>query len=319
MILREGSFRKKGKVVVAGLTGQSAFLRTESFPRPGETISCNGLFFEPGGKGHNQAIACARTGAKTSFIGAVGLDDNGEACEIALKQEGIRTLLIKKDTPTAFAVITTDADGENTVEVFGGAAKMLRAQDLARQEVRDILQDCDFLLMQNELPRDFLEHAIDIAEEAMVPIIFNPAPAAGLEPGLLAKCWMITPNYGEAKMLAGFAPEVQAEDKDILHAFTAKGIKRAAVTLGAEGVLVINDGRFWRAPAFAVAHTVDTTGAGDVFNGILAGTLALGMRLEAAVQTAITAAGTSVTRRGAAGSIPSAEEISHWMSSYKTG
>lgn len=304
---------KKGKVAVIGLTGQSAFLSTKYFPQPGETISCDGLFFEPGGKGHNQAVACVRTGVETLFISAVGPDDNGEACRTDLEQEGIQTCLIKKETPTAFAVITTAADGENVVKVFGGAAKTLQAEDLDRKEVRKCIQDCDYLLLQNELPRECLEKAIDIAGEVLVPIILNPAPAQDLEPALLSKCWMITPNYGEAKGLAGFAPEEEPSLDELAAFFRKNKIENTVITLGGQGVLLITDSMCKKIPAFSAGTAVDTTGAGDTFNGTLAGMLAGGASLEQAVRMAVVAAGISVTRHGAAGSIPTKAELQAFL------
>lgn len=300
---------KKGKVAVIGLTGQSAFLQTEYLPRPGETIPCNGLFFEPGGKGHNQAIACRRTGAGTLFIGTVGPDANGEACRAALGQEGIELCLIKKDAPTAFAVITTARDGENMVEVFGGAAVGLGAEDLKSTEVRDAIQSCDYLLLQNELQGECLRTAIDIAQESGIPVILNPAPAGNLEHSLLSRCRIVTPNYGEAKQLAGFGPKEEPSPKALARFFRESGIENTVITMGSRGVLLITDSLCRMIPAFSPGPVVDTTGAGDTFNGVLAGMLSGGASLEQAVLTAITAAGISVTRPGAAGSIPVMAEI----------
>lgn len=300
---------KKGKVAVIGLTGQSAFLSTKYFAQPGETISCDGLFFEPGGKGHNQAVACVRTGVRTLFISAVGPDDNGEACRNALENEEIQTCLIKKETPTAFAVITTDADGENVVEVFGGAAKALQAEDLDRKEVRECILDCDYLLLQNELSRECLEKAIDIAGEASVPVILNPAPAQNLDPVLLSKCWMITPNYGESKQLAGFSSEQEPSLDELVAFFRKNKIENTVITLGSQGALLITDSLCEKIPAFSAGTVVDTTGAGDTFNGTLVGILAKGATIEQAVRIAVVAAGISVTRHGAAGSIPAKSEL----------
>lgn len=305
----EGTATKRGKVAVVGLTGQSAFLQTEYFPRPGETVSCHGLFFEPGGKGHNQAIACRRTGTGTLFISAVGEDANGESCRAALCREGIETCLIKKEAPTAFAVITTAADGENVVEVYGGAAGELRKGDLERKDVREGIQSCDYLLLQNELPEGCLETAIDIARDSGVSVILNPAPAGNLEPSLLSRCRIVTPNYGEAKQLAGFGPEEEPSAERLARFFRESGVENTVITMGSRGALLITKSLCRMVPAFSAGPVVDTTGAGDTFNGVLAGMLAGGASLEQAVSTAATAAGISVTRAGAAGSIPAMAEI----------
>lgn len=300
---------KKGKVAVIGLTGQSAFLQTEYLPGPGETIPCSGLFFEPGGKGHNQAIACRRTGAGTLFIGAVGSDANGKACRTALGQEGIELCLMEKESPTAFAVITTARDGENVVEVYGGAALGLGAEDLKSGKVRGAIQECDYLLLQNELQGECLRTAIDIAQESGVPVILNPAPARNLEPSLLSRCRIVTPNYGEAKELAGFGPEEEPSPEELAGFFRRSRIENTMITMGGRGVLLITDSRCEMIPAFSAGPVVDTTGAGDTFNGVLAGMLSGGAPLEQAILTAVTAAGISVTRPGAAGSIPDMGEI----------
>lgn len=300
---------RKGKVGVIGLTGQSAFLTAERFPQPGETISCSSLFFEPGGKGHNQAVACARMGAETVFVGAVGEDANGEACSRALKREGITACLIQKKEPTAFAVITTAADGENTVEVFPGATRNLRASDFQSEIVRDSIKGCDYLLIQNELSGECLAESLSLARELGVKVIFNPAPAGEISKELLAGCELITPNYGEAKCLAGFSSEEDPPIKAFGDFFREVGIRKGIITMGGRGVMVIEDGECVRVPALSCGEVKDTTGAGDTFNGVLAARLAMGESLEHAVQTAVAAAGLSVTRRGAVGGIPRRDEV----------
>ena len=190
------SKRKNGKVAVIGLAGQSAFMSADHFPAPGETIACSSLFFELGGKGYNQAIACSRMGAETVFIGAVGDDPNGAECKAELEKEGITACLILKTEPTAYAVITTRADSENTVSVYSGAAKSLCREDLQRAEIRKELADCDYLLLQNELSAECLEATFALARELHVPVIFNPAPADRIPAKLFAECAVITPNYG---------------------------------------------------------------------------------------------------------------------------
>lgn len=300
---------KKGKVGVIGLTGQSTFLTVNRFPCPGETISGTSLFFEPGGKGHNQAIACARMGADTLFIGSVGEDEDGEICRRVLDQEGIRVCLFKKKEHTAFAAITTCENGENMVVVFGGAAKELQAGDLKNQSIRQELKNCSYLLLQNELSPRCLEASIEAAEMLGIPVIFNPAPATDCLSMFLARCQILTPNLGEAKRLAGFAEDEEISDQELHKFFLGKEVKNTIVTMGGEGVLLINKTGCTRIPPFSCGRVIDTTGAGDTFNGALAGALALGEPLLAALQIAVTAAGISVTRKGAAGSIPTKAEI----------
>ena len=169
---------KNGRIAVIGLVGQSAFLSTEHFVNTGETIQSDSLFFEIGGKGYNQAVACARMGIETVFIGAVGKDPNGMLCREALAEEGLSGVFLEKNIPTAFAVITTDRVGENAVNVFPGAAKALTGEDLLSPEILQILQKCDYLLLQNELSESCLETAVLLAKKMNLSLILNPAPAS---------------------------------------------------------------------------------------------------------------------------------------------
>ncbi|MBQ8814578.1 MAG: ribokinase [Lachnospiraceae bacterium] len=305
--------RKKGKVAVIGLAGQSAFMAADHFPAPGETIACSSLFFELGGKGYNQAIACARMGVKTVFIGAVGDDTNGVECKTELEKEGITACLVKKTEPTAYAVITTRADSENTVSVYSGAAKKLSGEDLQREEIRKEIADCEYLLLQNELSTECLEASFALASQLHIPVIFNPAPADHIPPELFAGCEVITPNYGEAKVLAGFAESEEPSEQDFLEALRKLGVKQAVITMGCKGALLIDGGKASMIPAVSCGTAIDTTGAGDTFNGTLTAALALGKRLEEAAKLAAIAAGISVTRRGAAGSIPTADELNAYL------
>lgn len=301
-----------GKVCVIGLTGQSAFISTEHFPQAGETVSCSALFFEPGGKGHNQAVAAARYGASTHFISALGADANASECRMALMREDIRTTLLVKDEPTAFAVITTDKSGENMVEVCAGASKKLTADDMRSEEVLNAIMDCSVLLVQNELDSTCLHEAIITAKRFGKTVVFNPAPANDISEDILSLCDVITPNFGEAMELTGASDEEQ-----ILERFTEMNIRNAVVTLGSRGSLVISNGGCSFIGAFHYGETVDTTGAGDTFSGTLAAALASGEDLLDAAQIASMAAGISVTRTGAAGSIPTRDEYHNIIDKFR--
>lgn len=300
---------KMGKICVIGLTGQSAFFAAEHFPHPGETVSCHSLFFEPGGKGHNQAVACARMGAETVFVSGVGNDTNGMECEKALTKENITTCLIHKNIPTAFAAITINQDSENIVEVFGGAAKAIQPEDLFQERIKSEIKDCEYLLLQNELPVSVLDASLQLAEESGMKIIFNPAPAEHISMELLARCDVITPNLGEAKQIAGFATDEDPSDQELAEFFRKNYLKNVAVTLGTEGVLLVTGDGCKRIPAYRYGKAVDTTGAGDTFNGVMTAALADGSSLEAAIEIAVIAAGISVTREGAVASIPTKREV----------
>ena len=304
---------KQPKVGVIGLGGQSAFLKTQYFPAPGETVPCSELFFELGGKGYNQAVACARFGVKTLFVGAVGTDFNGKLCLEDLEQEGIETRLVEKDLPTAYAVITTVPGGGNTVQVCGGAAKELAPEDLEQPAVRQALLCCNWLLLQNELSLSCLEAAIRLAEENGIPVVLNPAPAGNIPLELLKKCRLITPNFGEAKALVGFSEDESVTEAELAEAFHKLGLPTAVITLGGKGAMITENGQWEKIPPFTASEAVDTTGAGDTFNGVLTAYLAEGETLQEACRRAAIAAGIGVTRSGARGSIPTEQEIQEFL------
>lgn len=300
---------KEPKVCVIGLGGQSAFLSVDHFPAAGETVSACGLFFELGGKGYNQAVACARMGVRTVFIGAVGDDANGEACRAALEAEGIEACLIRKDVPTAFACITTDKTGENTVQVYPGAAKKLTPQDLRSSTVMEKIRQCDWLLLQNELSYDCLMEACAIGRELGLQVVINPAPAAGLPINELKNVNLITPNFGEAKQLSRLDIEDQIAPVALAQLLRAGGVDRAVITLGADGVLVMDKDIVTTVSGYRCGPVLDTTGAGDTFNGVVTAMLAKGNDLLMAVKTGVIAAGIGVTRPGAVAGIPRETEV----------
>ena len=303
-----------GKIGVIGLAGQTAFLRMHHFPLPGETVSCNALFFELGGKGFNQAVAASRMCTKTLFIGAVGKDSYGRQCRDKLESEGIETILIEKNTPTAFAVVSTEDAGGNEVAVFRGAAEELKPDDLYDEKVLQSLKTCNMLLLQNELSIDCRKAALKIAKTLHIPVILNPAPADIECRAILSQCDLITPNMEEAKALLGISYGQDVNDADFVELLANVGVRKAVITDGAAGALIIENGNYTRLPAVSVGNAVDTTGAGDVFNAALASGLVRGDDLLSSARLASIAAGISVTRYGAAESAPTIAEIYPFIS-----
>lgn len=304
---------KKPCVGVVGLTGQSIFMQVEHLPRLGETIKCKGLFTEAGGKGHNQAVACAKLGTNSIFVGAVGIDAWADSCRAALEKDNVKTILHEKDTSTACAVIMTDEKGNNHVAVYPGAAELLAQNDILTGDAKKYLKDCNMLLTQLELPDDCLQAVLKLAEENHIPVILNPAPAKIIEPKLLRKFYTITPNEEEAKVLLGISPETLMSPQQIGKALQQTGIQAAVVTLGENGALLVTPQEIRHFLPYKVLEVVDTTGAGDTFNGALASRFAEGDSIHAAVEFAVVASGLSVTRKGACSSIPSKEEIKYAM------
>jgi len=270
------------KIAVIGSVGTSVFLTVDRFHQKGETVFAKGRFEEVGGKAFNQAVAAVRMGAQVSFLAAVGDDADGEKCISATKNAGITGHFpVKKGEMTTTAVILTDSLGENRVTVCAGAEPdPVDVLDFERE-----IAESDILLLQQEIPHEVNLAAIRLAKKHSVPVILNPAPAAPLtyeEP-----VWLVTPNEQEKAGLGALSYQ---------HCIT---------TLGDKGCS-IDDEIFVEAMK---VQAVDTTGAGDTFNGTLAVCLAEGMDLEDACRMAVKASGISVTGKGAAGSIPYRDEL----------
>lgn len=270
------------KIAVIGMVGNSAFLPVEDFHVGGETIVANGFHLEPGGKGYNAAVAAKRFGAKVSFLAAVGTE-GFESIDSFTKNEGINGIFVKKHGQTAFATIITNKEGSNRVTVFQGAP--LEEKDLFVFE--EEIKTADILLLNNEVPEIVNVKAIEIAKKYGVFVVLNPAPYRPLDPYILENVDIFTPNEHETKGL---------ENKDNL-----------IITLGKKGALIkeqnITVEKFNAGPA------IDTTGAGDTFNGVLAAELGDKKDILTAVKSAIKASGVKVTKKYAAGGIPTKEEI----------
>lgn len=272
------------KLLILGLCGQSVFLRVPHFHAPGETLHATELFSEPGGKGYNQAIAAARMEAEVVFAGAVGKDEDGDLCEERLKWERIASRLIRKPGRTAYASILTDDTGENQVTVYPGVC--LTAEDVGGLE--DEFRSAGLLLLTPEISEEAFAEAVRLARKHGVPIVLNPAPFFSWLMPYLRDVWLLTPNRSEACALLSCSPD-ELEDRIAL-----SGFSRMIVTLGADGALCFENGERTHIPAPTV-RAVDTTGAGDCFNGVLCAMLLEGMALPGAAETAIRAASLSVT------------------------
>lgn len=284
------------KICVIGLGGYSVFLNVDHFNARGETVKADNMFVEAGGKGYNQAVATARLGAQTTFIGAFGNDSEGKFCIDFLKSEGIEAVPFYKDIPTAYACIVTDTHGENRVTVFGGAAAKLSVSDV--EQCESIIAEADALVLQNEIPEATNLAAIRLAKKHGVKVVFNPAPAAKFSSNILSFADVITPNEQEVVDLFG---------TDYIKRIQGSGMK-AVVTLGGDGCAVITDTEVQKIPAIPTVVT-DTTGAGDCFNGALAVGLAEGMKLKGAASFATKVSSVAVSKRGAVGSMPHRNEI----------
>lgn len=297
------------KVVVLGSINVDTTYHVERFPQPGETISAKSKSSAPGGKGANQAVAAVRSGAKTSFIGAVGSDNEGQYMLEALKENGIDThhIMVDKYHGTGTAAVTLDAEGQNDIMIYGGANQAMTTDVL--DGIDDVLDDADFLISQFETPQAVTLAAFKMAKEQGVTTILNPAPAHDIIPELLKYTDVIAPNESECALLTGI--EIADEDSMLASAeyFQSRGVKHLLITLGSKGVFYATPNGHGLVPAFKV-KAVDTTAAGDTFIGALSSQLKDDLSNVAdALVYAQRASSLTVQQMGTMPSIPTADKV----------
>jgi ribokinase len=294
-------------IVVVGSANTDMVIQVDRIPGPGETVIGREFVIAPGGKGANQAVAAARLGADVTFVARLGADTFGDRALAGYEDEGIDTSYIARDAEAAsgVALIFVDDAGENSIAVASGANARLTRQDVER--AADTIASADVLLVQLEVPLDAVSRAIDLAHDARVQVILNPAPAREIPPSLLSKVSIVTPNEHEIKVVVG-----EHDRERSLASILDAGVKTALVTLGARGVLWATGERRTRVPAFCV-QAVDTTAAGDAFNGGLAYALGTGMEMRAAIRYASAVAAIAVTRMGAQPSLPTQDEVQAFL------
>jgi ribokinase len=297
-----------GRILVIGSSNTDMVIKTEKMPAPGETILGGTFLMNPGGKGANQAVAAARLGGKVTFITKRGNDLFGNQAIGLFMREGIDTQYIVKDMelPSGVALITVDASGENSIVVAPGSNGNLQPEDISSKILKT--GKCDILLLQLEIPVKTVEYAVHTASQYGIKVILNPAPATSLPDDLFKHIWLITPNETEAEILTGIRVHDVPSAADAAESFKKKGVQNVIITLGSAGAYVRSDKFTGIVPGIKV-DVVDTTAAGDVFNGALAVAIAEGSDLEDAVQFANKAAAISVTRLGAQASAPYRKEI----------
>ncbi len=296
------------RIVVVGSSNTDMIIQAERIPRPGETILGGRFTIAPGGKGANQAVAAARAGGRVTFIARVGEDMFGEQAIKGFLADGIDVTYISRDkqAPSGVALIFVAADGENSIGVASGANANLGPAEVSA--TAEIIGSAEVLVMQLETPLETVRAAAEIASSWDVPVILNPAPARPLDDDLLRTVTVLTPNETEAELLTGVKISDEADAARAAAALRARGVRAVIVTLGARGAFVSGPQIEERIPAFPV-QPVDTTAAGDVFNGALAVAMAEGKALPEAVRFAAAAAAISVTRLGAQPSAPKRAEI----------
>ncbi len=296
------------RVIVIGSSNRDLTVRLERLPRVGETVSGGDYYTSFGGKGANQAVAAHKAGAEVAFVAKVGRDENGDAMVRHLKESGLSTDSIIRDGQAAsgVALIMVDKDGRNMIAVAPGANRNLTEEEIVNTE--DAITHARILLIQLEVPVDPVLRALAIARENHVTTILNPAPARALQSMLLSLVDVLTPNEVEAGLLTGVNVKDERDAVAAARKLLDSGVQHVIVTLGEKGSVWVTSGQEQFFPPFRVTP-VDSTAAGDAFNGALACALAEGRTMEQAIRFANAAGALTVTRRGAQDALPTREEI----------
>lgn len=303
-------------ILVVGSLNMDLVVQMPAIPRPGETLLGGKFATFPGGKGANQAVAAARLGAQVSMVGRVGGDAFGEQMLQIIRKEGIETRFVGVDaqSATGVALITVDAQGQNSISVASGANFTLT--ELEVRQAWEQIPEVDLLVMPLETPMETIRTAAQIAKQRHTRVILNPAPAQDLDESLLRLIDVIVPNESETERLTGKAIRDQEDARQAGAELLKRGVANAVLTLGESGALLVEgsagDPVFELIPAFQV-RVVDTTAAGDAFVGALATALGEGLSLASAAHFASAVAALSVTRPGAQPSLPYRAEVDQFL------
>lgn len=289
---------KENKIAIIGLSGESIFMKMDHFNEEGETVVANTYHVEYGGKGYNQAVAAARYGAKVSFLTLCGDDNIATLVESTLKKENINAYVLKKEgKKSASACIMIDKEGRNRVVCYPGVSSELTKEDVMLFE--EEIKTSKYLLLQLEMSDESLYKAIELAKKYNTLVILNPAPAKKLPLNLLKDVYLFTPNEHEAKILL---------DLDNIEDIKKINLNNVIITLGEDGSILKEGSKVFNIPVINV-KPLNTTGAGDTYNGVLVAALLEGNNLYDAAKIAGLAASISVTKEFVIDSIPYKEEI----------
>lgn len=295
------------KIFIVGSANTDMVIKSERIPLPGETILGGDFFMNMGGKGANQAVAAARMGGVVTMIAKVGNDIFGTQTINGLANEKIYTGFIFSDEsqPSGTALIMVNKQGENCIAVAPGANANLLPEDIQKIPV---LQDADVILMQLETPILTVEYVAAVAKKNKQAVILNPAPAQSLSDELLKGLYLVTPNESEAFLLTGIDVTDESSASLAADVFLGKGVQNVVITLGSKGAYFKNAEQSFLIGAPNVV-VLDSTAAGDTFNGAIAVAITENMNWKDAVRFAVTAASVSVTRLGAQASVPYRNEL----------
>lgn len=300
-------------ILVIGSSNTDLTVHVSSLPKPGETVLGGTFNVFQGGKGANQAVGAVRQDAEVAFCCNVGKDDYGRASIECYRKEGIDTSYVFETDKAAsgVALILVDDKAENSIAVAGGANLCMTSEILER--IKDWSR-YDIVLTQLEIPVETVEHIGELARSHNIPFVLNPAPARKLSDSLLANVDIITPNETEVEILTGIKVVDEASAEAAARQLCAKGVKSVIITMGSKGAYVYSGGKGAMVPAFKV-RAVDTTAAGDTFNGALCVALSEGKTLMESVVFASAASALSVTKQGAQPSVPHRNEVDEFLNS----
>lgn len=314
--MQESNDGQKGStVLVVGSANMDMVVMCPRFPQPGETILAQDFGMFPGGKGANQAVACAKLGGHVCFLGKMGSDPFRDRLVAALERDGVRLdgLLTDDEAPTGVALITVDGQGQNEIVVASGSNMRLTPEDLDAHSA--LFAEAAVVLVQLEIPLETVARAVELARTHGATVILNPAPAQAIPDSILQGVDYITPNQTEASQLAGLPADGRFSAESAAQELVNRGARHVITTIGEEGALLVSSSGTEHFPAVQV-HAVDTTAAGDAFNGALAYALADGLPLPEAIRLANAVAGYAVTQHGAQTSMPGREELHTFLQEH---